>query len=42
MAAVPPVMLVFDISALSAATPSEWREFSRAGAATYRRWSMKK
>jgi len=31
MVAVPPVMLVFDISALSAATPSEWREFSRAG-----------
>jgi hypothetical protein len=24
-------MLVFDISALSAATPSEWREFSRVG-----------
>ena len=31
MVAVPPVILVFDISALSAATPSEWREFSRAG-----------
>jgi hypothetical protein len=31
MVAVPPVMLVFDISALSAATPSEWREFSRVG-----------
>jgi hypothetical protein len=31
MAAVPPVILVFDISALSAATPSEWREFSRVG-----------
>ncbi len=31
MAAVPPVILVLDISALSAATPSEWREFSRAG-----------
>lgn len=31
MVAVPPIMLVFDISALSAATPSEWREFSRVG-----------
>jgi hypothetical protein len=31
MVAVPSMMLVFDISALSAATPSEWREFSRAG-----------
>lgn len=31
MVAVPPVVLVFDISALSASTPSEWREFSRAG-----------
>lgn len=31
MVAVPPVILVFDISALSAATPSEWREFSRVG-----------
>lgn len=31
MVAVPSVMLVFDISALSAATPSEWREFSRVG-----------
>jgi hypothetical protein len=31
MAAVPPVILVFDISALSVATPSEWREFSRVG-----------
>lgn len=31
MVAVPPVVLVFDISALSAATPSEWREFSRVG-----------
>lgn len=31
MAAVPPIVLVFDISALSAASPSEWREFSRVG-----------
>ncbi|NJO40865.1 MAG: hypothetical protein HC769_35800 [Cyanobacteria bacterium CRU_2_1] len=31
MAAVPPVILVFDIGALSAASPSEWREFSRVG-----------
>lgn len=31
MVAVPPVVLVFDISALSSSTPSEWREFSRAG-----------
>lgn len=31
MVAVPPVVLVFDVSALSAATPSEWREFSRVG-----------
>jgi hypothetical protein len=31
MATVPPVILVFDLSALSAATPSEWREFSRVG-----------
>lgn len=31
MVAIPPVILVFDISALSAATPSEWREFSRVG-----------
>ncbi|MBI4781926.1 MAG: hypothetical protein HY785_11500 [Oscillatoriophycideae cyanobacterium NC_groundwater_1537_Pr4_S-0.65um_50_18] len=29
--AVPPVILVFDISALSVASPSEWREFSRVG-----------
>lgn len=31
MVAVPSVMLVFDIGALSATTPSEWREFSRVG-----------
>ncbi len=31
MVALPSMMLVFDISALSATTPSEWREFSRAG-----------
>lgn len=31
MVSVPPVILVFDVSALSAATPSEWREFSRVG-----------
>jgi hypothetical protein len=31
MVAVPPVVLVFDISALSSSTPSEWREFSRVG-----------
>jgi hypothetical protein len=31
MAAPPPVILVLDISALSAATPREWIEFSRAG-----------
>jgi rRNA-processing protein FCF1 len=31
MVAVPPVILVFDVNALSAATPSEWREFSRVG-----------
>jgi len=29
--AVPPVILVFDISALSVASPSEWQEFSRVG-----------
>ena len=31
MVAVPPVILVFDISALSVSAPSEWREFSRVG-----------
>lgn len=31
MVAVPPVILVFDVNALSAATPTEWREFSRVG-----------
>ena len=31
MVAVPPVILVFDISALSVSSPSEWREFSRVG-----------
>jgi hypothetical protein len=31
MVAVPPLMLVLDISALFATTPSEWREFSRVG-----------
>jgi hypothetical protein len=31
MVAIPPVILVFDISALSAASCSEWREFSRVG-----------
>lgn len=31
MVAAPPVILVFDISALSVASPSEWREFSRVG-----------
>lgn len=31
MVAVPPVILVFDISALSASSPTEWREFSRVG-----------
>lgn len=31
MAATPPVILVFDVGALSASTPSEWREFSRVG-----------
>ena len=29
--AVPPVILVFDISALSVSSPSEWQEFSRVG-----------
>ncbi|MBD1998819.1 hypothetical protein H6G00_19705 [Leptolyngbya sp. FACHB-541] len=31
MAAIPPVMLVLDISTLSSATPREWIEFSRVG-----------
>lgn len=31
MVATPPVVLVFDVSALSAASPTEWREFSRVG-----------
>jgi hypothetical protein len=31
MVAIPPVILVFDISALSAASCSEWREFARVG-----------
>jgi hypothetical protein len=31
MVMVPPVILVFDISALSAASSLEWREFSRVG-----------
>ncbi|HEY9625588.1 MAG TPA: PIN domain-containing protein [Crinalium sp.] len=31
MAAIPPVLLVLDIGALSAATPREWLEFSRVG-----------
>jgi hypothetical protein len=31
MAAIPPVILVFDVSALSAASCSEWREFARVG-----------
>jgi hypothetical protein len=31
MVAFPPVVLLFDVNALSAATPSEWREFSRVG-----------
>ncbi|HEY9698534.1 MAG TPA: PIN domain-containing protein [Trichocoleus sp.] len=31
MASAPPVILVFDISALSATSPTEWREFSRVG-----------
>ncbi|MBD2461115.1 hypothetical protein H6G89_08675 [Oscillatoria sp. FACHB-1407] len=31
MAAIPPVILVLDIGALSAATPREWLEFSRVG-----------
>lgn len=31
MVAAPPVILVFDVSALSAAAPTEWREFSRVG-----------
>jgi len=31
MVAIPPVILVFDISALSAASSTEWREFSRVG-----------
>jgi hypothetical protein len=31
MAAIPPVMLVLDISTLSSATPREWLEFSRVG-----------
>lgn len=29
---IPPVLLVLDVSALSAATPREWLEFSRVGA----------
>ncbi|WP_088893514.1 PIN domain-containing protein [Leptolyngbya ohadii] len=31
MTAMPPVILVFDIGALAASTPAEWREFSRVG-----------
>lgn len=31
MTVTPPVILVFDVSALSAASPTEWREFSRVG-----------
>lgn len=31
MASAPPVILVFDIGALSATSPTEWREFSRVG-----------
>ncbi|MDX2214885.1 MAG: PIN domain-containing protein [Oculatellaceae cyanobacterium bins.114] len=31
MAAIPPVILVLDIGALSSATPREWLEFSRVG-----------
>lgn len=31
MATTPPVILVFDINALSTATPREWLEFSRVG-----------
>jgi hypothetical protein len=31
MVAIPPVILVFDISALSAASCNEWREFARVG-----------
>ena len=31
MAAIPSVILVFDVSALSAASCSEWREFARVG-----------
>ncbi|MCU0566441.1 MAG: hypothetical protein MUF49_07570 [Oculatellaceae cyanobacterium Prado106] len=31
MVAIPPVLLVFDISALSTSSPSEWREFTRVG-----------
>jgi hypothetical protein len=31
MAAVPSIILVFDVSALSAASCSEWREFARVG-----------
>lgn len=31
MAAIPPVVLVLDIGALSSATPREWLEFSRVG-----------
>lgn len=31
MVLVPPIILVFDVSALSAVPPNEWREFSRVG-----------
>ncbi|GAB4364689.1 MAG: hypothetical protein Kow00121_00570 [Elainellaceae cyanobacterium] len=31
MVAVPPIVLVFDVNALSSASPTEWREFSRVG-----------
>ncbi|MBC6436269.1 hypothetical protein FM036_46020 [Nostoc sp. HG1] len=31
MAAIPSIILVFDVSALSAASCSEWREFARVG-----------
>ncbi|MBD1852917.1 PIN domain-containing protein [Leptolyngbya sp. FACHB-711] len=31
MATTPPVILVFDVGALSGSTPTEWREFSRVG-----------